>query len=195
MINNLNDQQKRVLAVSLFLLCVLVIFALILLPLMNAVDSYDETLDDLQFKLLRYKRIAAGKGRVMQYLDTLKRQQGTQDHFSDRPTPALASADLQQLIKKVVVDAGGHLLSTQVVPETEEDHFIRTSVKVRMSGDTLALRNVLYEIETARPMLMVDNLVIRAMSGRRDPRTRKLLPSNELNVNFDVSGYMRSPHN
>jgi general secretion pathway protein M len=194
-IKQLSKDRQRLLALSLLLLGLVLVLATILVPLINVVATYNESIEDLQFELLRYKRIAAGKGQVLQYLDRLKREQGDQNHFSDRATPALASADLQQLIKKVVVDAGGRLLSTQVVPETEEDHFVRTSIKVQMSGDTMALRSVLHDIETARPMLIIDNLTIRAISARRDPRTRKLLPSNELNVNFDVSGYMRTLQN
>ncbi len=195
MIKQLSRDRQRLLAFALLFLCIVLVLAAIFAPLINAATSANDRIEDLQFKLLRYKRIAAGKGQVLQYLDRLKTEQGDQNHFSDRATPALASADLQQLIKKVVVDAGGRLLSTQVVPETEEDHFIKTSVKVQMSGDTMALRNVLYDIETARPMLIIDNLTIRAISARRDPRTRKLLPSNELNVNFDVSGYIRTLQN
>ncbi len=191
MISDLNSRQQRLLALSLFFLGIILVLGLIVVPLVDAAASYDESIEDLQFKLLRFKRVVAGRDKVLAHLDTLKRRKGEGDHFSNRETPALASADLQQLIKKAVVDAGGRLISTQVVPENEEEHFIKTSVKVRMSGDTAALRNVLYEIETARPILIVDNLTIRATSGRRDRRTRTLLPSNELNVNFDVSGYMR----
>ena len=191
MISDLSSGQQRSLALSLLVVCVALLLSIVIVPLVDALVSYDENIEDLQFKLLRFKRIAAGREKVLTHLETLKNRQGDEGHFSDRETAALASADLQQLIKTAVIDAGGRLISTQVVPEIEEDHFIRTSVKVRMSGDTSALRNVLYEIESARPMLIVDNLTIRTVRGRRDRRTRKLLPSNELNVNFDVSGYMR----
>ncbi|MGR9106184.1 MAG: type II secretion system protein GspM [Gammaproteobacteria bacterium] len=191
MISELSSLQRRILALSLLFVVVIVTLVAIVTPILGALASYNEEIDDLQFKLLRYKRIVTGRGKIVEQLETLKRHQGDEDYFSSRATPALASADLQQLIKKAITDAGGRLISTQVVPEEEEEHFIKTAVKVRMSGDTKALRNVLYQIETARPMLLVDNLTIRAMSGRRDPRTRQILPSNELNVNFDVSGYMR----
>ncbi|MGH8559029.1 MAG: type II secretion system protein GspM [Methylococcales bacterium] len=192
---NLNKARQRFLALGLFFLCIVLVLGAVVAPLVDAAASYNESLDDLQFNLLRYKRTAAGRENVLQQLDKLKRQQGDEDQFSNRETPALASADLQQLIKKAVLDAGGRLISTQVIPETEEEHLIKISVMVRIMGDTMALRNVLYEIETAQPMLLVENLVIRSNPGRRDRKTRKLLPSNELNVNFNVSGYMRAVRN
>lgn len=195
MISDLSSEHQRILAFSLLILCFVLTLGVVAVPLVNIAAGYDDNIEDLQFKLRRYKRIVAGKETVLQQLGTLKRRQWNENHFSNRETAALASADLQQVIKKAVVDAGGRLISTQVVPEKEEDHFIKTSVKVRMSGDTAALRNVLYTIETARPMLMVDNLMVRATSGRRDRKTRKVLPSNQLNVNFDVSGYMRVARN
>ncbi|MGH8474352.1 MAG: type II secretion system protein GspM [Methylococcales bacterium] len=191
MSSRLNKSQRRLLALSLLFFCIVLVFGAVVVPLADAVVSYNEKINDLQFNLLRFKKTATGKLKVENQLKQLKVQRGKENQFSNRETPALASADLQQLIKKAVLNVSGRLVSTQVIPETEEEHLIKISVVVRMTGDTLALRNVLYELETARPMLLVNNLTIRPGPGRRDRRTRRLIPSNELNVNFDVSGYMR----
>lgn len=195
MSNSQNKARQRIFALLLLLLCVALVVAAIVVPVANAIASYDEEIDELQFQLLRYKKIAAGKSKVEAQIKQLKELSGNENQFSNRETPALASADLQQLIKKAVLNVGGTLVSTQVVPETEDEHLVKISVVVRMTGNMQALRDVLYELETASPMLIVNNLTLRPGPGRRDRKTRKLMPSNELNVNFDVSGYMRSAHN
>lgn len=188
----MSREQQRVLAVSLLVAMIALILFMIVAPVLSTLNNYNESIDDLQFSLRRFEREIAGKEKVLEHLNEIKRRQRQENHFSNRETSALASADLQQLIKKIVVDSGGRLTSTQVIPEEEEDHFLRIAIKVRMSGDTVVLRDVLYALETARPMLMVENLMIRAVRGRRNRKTRKIMPSNELNVNFEVSGYMRA---
>ncbi len=190
--SSLNKNQHRIIAVSLLGLVVLLVLLVVFVPLVNTMNSYNESIDDLSFELRRYKREIAGKDKILDQLQVIKRRQWQENHFSNRETSALASADLQQLIKKVVVDSGGRLTSTQVIPEQQEEHFIRTAIKVRMSGDSVVLRDVLYSLETATPMLMIENLMVRSVRGRRDRKTRKLMQSNELNVNFEVSGYMRA---
>lgn len=195
MLANLNNQQQKLIALLLLLFCIVLVLGMVIVPLVEISTSYDESIDDLRFKLLRYKRTVAAKDRILEQLDKLKQRPGNENQFSNRTTPALASADLQQRIKTAVEELGGRLMSTQVVPEVEEEHLTRISIKVRMTGDIAVLRNVLYGLETARPMLIVDNLSAQPGSHRRDRITRKILPSNELNVNFDVSGYMRNIHN
>ncbi len=192
MISQLSKTQQRFLAIGLFCLCAVLLLSAVTLPLVGVANSIDETIEDLQFQLQRYKGIVAGKDEILARVHEIKLRQRETNHFSNRETSALASADLQQFVKKAIVDSGGLLTSTQVVPEHIEDNFILIAIKVRMSGDAVILRDVIYAIETAKPMLIIDNLMIRSVRGKRDRRTRKQMPSNELSVNFDVSGYMRA---
>ncbi|MGR9053918.1 MAG: type II secretion system protein GspM, partial [Gammaproteobacteria bacterium] len=105
-------------------------------------------------------------------------------------TAALASADLQQVIKNAIASAGGRLTSTQVLPSKTEGEFTLIAVKVRMSCDIEALRTVLHRIETAVPLLVIDELDIRPERGRRNRKTRQIEPSNSMNVSFQVSSFM-----
>jgi general secretion pathway protein M len=62
---------------------------------------------------------------------------------------------------------------------------------VRMTGNMEILRSVLYKLETATPLIIVDQMDIRPMRGKRNRLTRKLEPSNDLNVNFQAVSFMR----
>jgi len=50
---------------------------------------------------------------------------------------------------------------------------------------------VLYKIETAAPLIVVNQLDIRPMRGVRSRVTRQIEPSNELNINFQAVSFMR----
>jgi general secretion pathway protein M len=95
-----------------------------------------------------------------------------------------------------VKQAGGELISTQVIPERKEEQFIRVAVKLRMTGSTQVLRDVLHSFESGtagNPILFVENLNIRPIRnmqpqfpGRKPPKV-----ADKLSVDFDVVGYMR----
>ena len=192
MFDQLNNKQQRYLALGLLALLLLLIYWVAIMPLLDKSQFYRESIEDSEFRLQRYKRSIAGKEAWQKQLLTVKQREQSSQHFSNKETPALASADFQKLIKTTVTDAGGRLTSTQVVPPSEEDSFSKITIKVRMTGNMETLRDVLYTLESTRPMLLIDNLTLRPIRGKRNRKTRKMMPSDQLNVYFDVVGYLRA---
>jgi len=188
----MNDMtQQRWLALGLLGLLVFLFIFLIITPLVSmGLDNYEQK-QELIFRLQKAKRIVARKNSVISNIEQLKKKYQAQNYFSTRNTEALASADLQKFIKSAIAQAGGQLTSTQVLPHIEENGFNRIVVKVRMSGEIDVLRRVLYEIETSTQVMVVDQIDIRPVRGRRNRKTRKIQPSNQMNINFQVAGFMR----
>lgn len=186
-----NNQTQRWVAVGLLVLIILLLATLIVMPIVSKGLELNETKEELVFKLQKYERILAKKDSVLKGMAKIKAQHLEQDYFNSEKTPSLASAGVQEFIKKVIVDAGGQLSSTQALPETEKDKFTLVTVSVRMTGTMEILRSVLYKLETATPLIVVDQMDIRPMRGKRNRLTRKLEPSNELNVNFQAVSFMR----
>ena len=58
-------------------------------------------------------------------------------------------------------------------------------------GDMEALRSVLYEIERSTQVLLIEQIDIRPVRGKRNRKTRKIEPSNKMNINFKIAGFMR----
>ena len=186
------ENLHRWLALGLLLGIVLLLAAVVVAPLISAANDYREQAEELRFRLQRARQIVARKQSVAENLEKLKRQQQTLGFLSSRGTVALASADLQQFVKNAIADAGGQLNSTQVLPVTELDGLQKIAVKVRMKGSIEVLRHVLHEIETSVPLMRVEQLDIRPVRGRRNRKTRRLEPTNELNINFQVVTFMRA---
>jgi len=90
------------------------------------------------------------------------------------------------------VQAGGQLSSTQVLPSANKDKFNPITVSVRMTGNIEVLRSVLYKLETATPLIVIEQLDIRPMRSIRNRLTHQIEPSNGLNINFQAVSFMRS---
>ena len=186
-----HQQLQRWLAVGLLIAVVLIIGLVVIVPLVSKGMEQNETKNNLVFRLQQYERILATKDSVIAGMAKIKEQHEQQGYFNSQKTDALASAEMQEFIKKAIVDAGGQLSSTQALPVSNKDKFSRITVRVRMTGNSEVLRSVLYKIETATPFIIIDQIDIRPMRGKRNRITRQIDPSNELNVNFQAVSFMR----
>ncbi len=185
--------QERWLAIGLLVGVVLIISLVIFVPLISKELELLEEKKALVFKLQQYERILANSDTVTNSMADITKKQEQQGYFNRQATDALASAEMQEFIKKTIVDAGGQLSSTQALPVTNKDAFKRITVSVRMTGSSQVLQSVLYKIETSEPLIIINQLDIRPMRGTRNKVTRQIEDSNDLNVNFQAVSFMRKP--
>jgi len=186
-----NMRYQRWLAVGLLFFVLLVFVLAVLIPLLNNGLAYHEQNNDLLFRLQRQQKIAARKDSVAQNVEAIKHKFQEQGYFSNRDTEALASADLQNIVKTAVTDAGGQLTSTQGLPGKTENGFNRVAVRVRMTGNIETLRSVLHSFAVTTPVLIIDQLDITPVRGARNRPNNKTEPSAQLNVSFQVVSFMR----
>ena len=191
--DKINRQQQRWLAVGLLIVVLLLAFSLVIWPIVDKGLELSETKENLAFTLKKYERILAGKENVQKSIASIEEQNQEQGYFNNQGTSALASAQMQEFIKQTIVQAGGQLSSTQVLPssEGEKEKFERITVSVRMTGNIEVLRAVLYKLETSTPLIIIDQLDIRPMRSIRNQITRQIEPSNGLNINFQAISFMR----
>lgn len=192
----MNNEAKyqRWLALGLLFLVLLLFVLGVLMPLLsNGLAYYDEK-NDLLFRLQRQQKIAARKDSGKEELEAVKQQFQEQGYFSNRDTEALASADLQNIVKTAVTDAGGQLTSTQGLPGKIESGFNRVAVRVRMTGNMETLRAVLSGFARTVPVLIIDQIDITPVRGARSRPNmpgNKIEPTAQLNVSFQVVSFMR----
>lgn len=183
--------MQRWLAVSLLVGAILIIGLLVIVPVVNKGLELHEAKNNLVFKLQQYERILAGKDAVIASMNALKQEYQERGLLNSQTTGALASAEVQEFIKKTIAEAGGQLSSTQALPLSTKNEFSRITVNVRMTGNSEVLRTVLYKIETATPLIIINEIDIRPMRGIRNRTTRQIDQSNELNINFQAVSFMR----
>ncbi len=183
---------QRVLAVGLLVIIIMLFIFTLVIPLLSAGIEYRASRDELAFRLQRYKTIAARKDQVLADSQQIKQQYQQQQYFSTHDTVALASADLQKKIKSAIANKGAQLTSTQVLPVKNENKLSYVTIKVRMSGTIEQLRTIIYLLETAKPLVILDQIDIRPVRGKRNRKTRKIEASNQLNINFQAISFMRA---
>jgi general secretion pathway protein M len=187
--------MQRWLAVGLLVAAILIVSLVVIMPVVNEGLEQYEAEKNLVFRLQQYERILAKKDAVIASMSAIKEQYQERGLLNRQVTGALASAEVQEFIKKVVVEAGGQLSSTQALPASTKNEFSRITVSVRMTGNSEVLRTVLYRIETSTPLIIINQIDIRPMRGIRSRTTRQIEPSNELNINFQAVSFMRKQPN
>jgi general secretion pathway protein M len=188
-----NEQSslQRWLALGLLIVVLGVVIGVLVLPLISQGLDYQEQKQALSFRLKKMQQIAANKDHVAEQVARLQQQFDALHYFSRHQTKALASAELQKFVKNAIDDAGGQLTSTQVMPAQQNEGLSEIRVKVRMTGDIEVLHEVLHQIETSIPLKLIRQLEIRPLRGKRNRKTRKIEPSDQLNINFQVVAFMR----
>lgn len=186
-----SKQMQRWLAVALLVAAILLVSLAVIVPLANKGLELLDAKNNLVFRIQQYERILARKDAVIASMIAIKEQYQKRGLLNRQSTGALASAEVQEFIKKVITEAGGQLSSTQALPLSTKNEFSRITVSVRMTGNSEVLRAVLYKLETSTPLLIINQIEIRPMRGVRSRTTRQIEPSNELNINFQAVSFMR----
>ncbi len=194
----LTPMQQRWIAVGLLLLVSLLSGLLIIVPVASKGLALYEARNNLLFKLEQYERILARKDEVIASMNKIKQDSEQQGYFNGNETEALASAEMQEFIKQIISGAGGQLNSTQPIAAADSAYsgtgkFNRIIVRVSMSGNSEMLRTVLYKIETSKPLMIIDQIDIRPVRGRRNRKTGQIESSNELAINLQAVSFMRKP--
>lgn len=185
MIDKLEKKNQRQLAIGILAGLVIAVFAISAGPVWVANASRQTTLDDATERLQRYQQISARDRELLpQYQALLQKQRSAGNHLRSE-TSAVAGAELQRLVKTITARNQARILSTQLLPVSEEQGFLRVALKVRLRGDLPAILQSLYDIETGDVYMFVDNVALRDnMIARSRAQVRA------MDAEFELVAYM-----
>ncbi len=153
---------------------------------------YQHNIEQLQNRLQRYQALLNTREGLEAQIQGIQQNQLDKTYYLGQASPTLAATHLQQQAKKAVKSIGGSLVSTQILPVADESGFSKVAIRVQMTGDTVVIQKVLYALESARPLLFVDNFRVRSRIIRRRARDRKSTTEQvQLTLQLELSGYMR----
>ena len=195
----LSPMASRALAVTILLVLIGLVYLTLVGPLLDDYFATRDAIDDTRAALARYRGVAAELPQRKSELETLHQRQAKSEGFLRGPADkddqlVGAQIQLQNLIKTLVESAHGELKSTQVLPVQEEGptKYRRLTIRAQMSLDITAAQRVIYGIETASPLLFLDNVDLRAhLVDRRRERGANNGSDAMLDVRIDVYGYVR----
>jgi general secretion pathway protein M len=187
MIRKLDKKQSRRLAVGILAGAVIGALVITAGPVWLANASRQSALDDAHERLQRYQQIAARDQELLpQYQALLQKQRSAGNHLRSE-TSAVAGAELQRLVKGITGGNQAQILSTQLMPVSEEQGFLRVALKVRLRGTLPSILQSLYDIETDDVYMFVDDLALRDnMTGRA--RQQNIIPP--MDAEFELVAYM-----
>lgn len=161
---------------------VVLVALLIALPWYSKWSEYREVAANSAEQLARFESRLSRRPAIEQALAELQKQNNLQGSYIQGQTLGLAGANLQQLTKGLVENAGGALISSQIATPPSEPPLQMLVNKVRMRGDTESLLKLVRRVESGEPTLFLENLIIRGSRSRR----RNVA---ELDIQFDLAGY------
>ena len=185
MIEKLDNKQQRQLAIGLLVAAIIAVLAITAGPVWMANASRQATLADAYDRLQRYQQISARDQELLpQYEAQLRKQRSAGNHLRSE-TSAVAGAELQRIVKAVTASNSAQILSTQLLPVSEEQGFLRVALKVRLRGDLPAVLQSLYDVETGDVYMFVDDVALRDnMIGRSKAQVRP------MDAEFELVAYM-----
>ena len=179
-------RANRAAALSLLAVVVIVVIAAIAVPVYFAHEHYDAANTKMSRLLGAYTALNQTRPRLLRSVEVL-RTKDAKKFYLKGATPALASAELQDIVKSIIETSGGRILSSQALANKDDNGYRQIAATMQMSMTIQNLRRVLYAMETKVPYLFVDSLVVRTQV----PPGFKPAPGvePELFVQFDVAGF------
>ncbi len=180
-----NPRDRRVLAVAILALAVCSVVAAISVPAVLLHRHYDQHLARMTRQLNAQSAVNAQRPQVVRALEVLKAKD-TRKLFLKGTTTALASAELQDVVKQVVEASGGRQNVATASPNKDDGAYRTVTANFQISVSHNNLRRLLHALESREPYLFVDNLLIRSQTpfGFR-PQTGVAEP--DLFLQMDVS--------
>jgi hypothetical protein len=180
--------RGRVAALALLAAGLGAVHLLVVQPIVAAYRAADEEIARAETMLARLREIGGSRGALEGHLAGLRTRAASQTAYLDTASDALAAAELQELVKRLVLASGGRLLSTVTLPAEAEPPFRKIAIQARLEVDIAAAQQVFHALDAGGLLVFVDNLVVR---GPRRAPSDDAAAAVSLDVRFDLYGYAR----
>jgi len=187
----LSPPVSRLLACAILVGAIAGLYYGIVRPLVDNYAATRASVEQLQDALLRYQRAARDLAPRQAELAALKQRQSAQDGFLQGANDTLVAAQIQNRIKALSDATKGDLRSTQVLPAQDEGKLRRITVRGQMSTTLSAVLRVFHGLESAYPLLFIDNVDLRARPTQLRDRGA-VASADVIDLQFDVYGYTRA---
>lgn len=187
MMANLDATKQRQFALAILAGIVLFVLAVTALPIWRANAERQAALDDAEERLQRYEQIAARDRELLPQYEALLRAQKSAGNTLRSDTVAVAGAELQRRVKDITAQNSAQIVSTQILPASNEQGFVRIALRVRLRGALPSMLQSVYDLETDEVHMFVDNISLRSnVAGLRQRQGQAML----MEAEFDLVAYM-----
>ena len=189
---NITARQHALLATSLMAVACGLFYFILIWPALAGRAAFQGHLEELQLQHQKWTETATLAPILEKELAALSRLEIDRSGFLGQKNRDLAAADLQQRLSLIIEEAGGSLISSQVLPATNEDEnlFPEITMKMHMRGNIASLRDILESFNTGQPLLFTDNLLVQKRQRSGEPARQDV---DKLDIRFDVTAFVYTP--
>jgi type II secretory pathway component PulM len=168
-------------------LLLILFYLAVVSPLLSLTEAWNQELVNQNLKLSKYQGLLKNKDRVIEANQVMKATLArTEGQFLSGANPAVASADLQEILKNLTKEQGVQMISAKVLPVREAGPYLEVPVQVQLSATINQLLTLLYNLEHHKKLLFIPDLDINA------PRwTRGGKEEMPLQISMVISGVIK----
>ena len=156
-------------------------------PLLSLEESWSQGLASRSRILSKYQDLLRSKNRVIEANKVMKAALiRTEGQFLSGANPAVASADLQEILKNLAKEQGVQMTSAKVLPTREAGLYLEVPVQVQLTATMNQLVTLLYHLEHHKKLLFIPDLDINAPRWVRGENKAVL-----LQVSMVISGVIK----
>lgn len=184
---------SRLTAVSLLVLLLLVGYQSIIRPLVERYQDNRATITRSRALLQRYLQLSDEREAFAEHLAAIEKDRKRLSQYFDESSEALAAAAIQDRVADTIASAGGEVQSLQTLPAdaVEGQPMVRRiGLELRFAASIDGLAATLYQLESMKPSLFVDKLVVTARGGGL--RSAGKGQESDLDIRIEVFGYAQS---
>ncbi len=168
----------------------LLVYLAVISPLWSLQDSWSEELGRQRQLLAKYQSLVASKDKVVQANREMKGALAqTESQFLSGGNPAVAAADLQEILKNLAQEHGIQLTSAKVMQPRDSGAYQEVPVQVQLNGNIKQLLTLLYHLEHHKKLLFIPELEINAPRWVSGTESKK--GEATLQVNMVISGVIK----
>ena len=192
MIQVLPDQRNsKTTALMLLAIALLLVYLLLFHWFVLRHKDYAEEIGDLREQLTRFQTVASQREALQERLGQIRGSKSDADLFLDQSSFDEAAAAMSGNLGVMVrtqADDSCQIVSRQPVRPRVQERFQKVTVNVRMRCDAEDFLEILYQMETGTPLMLVDDVNVIRPSARR---SRGAQVQGALDIRFNVSGYLK----
>ncbi len=188
---DISVRQSQLVAIFLLIVALGLAFAALAVPVWWLHQHYDYYIDDYSDRLRRYQQIADLRSQIEHSISTVTERDAGK-YYLKGATPALAGAELQGLVTRIVEAQKGKLFSSQILANNslkEDEPISKIAIQVQLSAAIIPLQLILHSLEANQPYLFIDKLLITSNFGRLYKPLPGVQP--DYQVQLTVSAYVR----
>ena len=186
-----SNNRQRILALGILFIAVLLFILLFVQPYLGLLNKSAEYLDSMHFQSSNHARLLRKKDFYLDEIDRLEFTSQADDVYLQSTKKSLASAEIQQIFKRLAENSQAELISSQSIGE-DVDGDNSVGLRVRLKADIFSLQKLIYQLETASPSLVIKEITINRGSRAIFKFSKANSKSQTLDVRMQVFGYLNS---